>query len=91
MELKTKEIKGITIIELDGNVIGGPDVSALNDYLHKLITEDKKNVIVDLKTVSFINSSGLGILRRRFETRTCIKESRTSPGGDKIAEGIRSS
>jgi anti-sigma B factor antagonist len=62
MKLKTKEIKGITVIELGGNVIGGPDVSALNDYLHKLITEDKKNVVVDLKTVSFINSSGLGML-----------------------------
>jgi anti-sigma B factor antagonist len=62
MKLKTKEIKGITIIELNGNVIGGPDVSALNDYLHKLIAEDKKNVVIDLKTVNFINSSGLGML-----------------------------
>jgi anti-sigma B factor antagonist len=62
MKLKTKEIKNITVIELDGNVIGGPDVTVLNDYLHKLITEDKKNVVVDLKMVSFINSSGLGML-----------------------------
>jgi anti-sigma B factor antagonist len=62
MKLKTKEIKGITIIELDGDVIGGPDMSTLNDRLHKLITEDKKNVVVDLKAVSFINSSGLGML-----------------------------
>jgi anti-sigma B factor antagonist len=62
MKLKTKEVKNITVIELDGNVIGGPDASALNDYLHKLITEDKKQVVIDLKAVSFINSSGLGML-----------------------------
>ena len=62
MKLKTKEIKGIIVIELVGNVLGGPDASALNDYLHKLITEDKKNVVIDLKAVSFINSSGLGML-----------------------------
>jgi anti-sigma B factor antagonist len=62
MKLKTKEIKDIVVIELDGNVMGGPDASALNDYLHKLITEDKKNVVIDLKAVSFINSSGLGML-----------------------------
>jgi anti-sigma B factor antagonist len=62
MKLKTKETKGITIIKLDGNVMGGPDATALNDYLHKLITEDKKKVVVDLKAVSFINSSGLGML-----------------------------
>ena len=62
MKLKTKEVKGITVIALDGNVIGGPDASALNDFLHTLITEDKKLVVIDLKAVSFINSSGLGML-----------------------------
>jgi anti-sigma B factor antagonist len=62
MKFKTKEINGITVIELDGNVMGGPDASALNNFLHKLITEEKNHVVVDLKAVSFINSSGLGML-----------------------------
>jgi anti-sigma B factor antagonist len=62
MKLKTKEINDVKFIELDGNMIGGPDASALNDYLHELITKDKKNVVIDLKSVSFINSSGLGML-----------------------------
>jgi anti-sigma B factor antagonist len=62
MKLKTKEVGNITVIELNGNVIGGPDATALNDYLHKLITENKKSIVVDLKMVSFINSSGLGML-----------------------------
>jgi anti-sigma B factor antagonist len=62
MKFKTKEIKGVTVVELEGNVMGGPDASALNDFLHKLITEEKTHVVVDLKAVSFINSSGLGML-----------------------------
>jgi anti-sigma B factor antagonist len=62
MKFKTKEIKGVTVVELEGNVMGGPDASALNDFLHKLITEEKNHVVVDLKGVSFINSSGLGML-----------------------------
>ncbi len=62
MKFKTKEIKGITVVELEGNVMGGPDASDLNDFLHKLITEKKSRVVVDLKAVSFINSSGLGML-----------------------------
>ena len=62
MKFKTKEIKEVTVIELDGNVMGGPDASALNDFLHKLIAEEKNHVVVDLKAVSFINSSGLGML-----------------------------
>jgi anti-sigma B factor antagonist len=62
MKLKAKEVRGVTVIELDGNVMGGPDASALNDFLHKLIAEEKKHIVVDLKAVSFINSSGLGML-----------------------------
>jgi len=62
MKFKTKEIKGVTVVELEGNVLGGPDASALNDFLHKLIIEKKNHVVVDLKDVSFINSSGLGML-----------------------------
>jgi anti-sigma B factor antagonist len=62
MKLKTKEIKGVIVIELDGNVMGGPDATALNDYLHQLITENRKKVVIDLKEVSFVNSSGLGML-----------------------------
>ena len=62
MKFKTKEIEGVTVVELEGNVKGGPDASALNDFLHKLITEKKIQVVVDLKAVSFINSSGLGML-----------------------------
>jgi anti-sigma B factor antagonist len=62
MKLKAKEIKGVTVIELDGNVVGGPDASALNDFLHKLVSEEKNHIVIDLKSVSFINSSGLGML-----------------------------
>ncbi len=62
MKFKTKEIKNITVIELNGDMIGGPDANALNDYLHELIAKNRKNVIVDLKGVNFINSSGLGML-----------------------------
>ena len=62
MNLKAKESKGVTVIVLDGNVMGGPDALALNDFLHKLIAGEKNRVVIDLKSVSFINSSGLGML-----------------------------
>lgn len=62
MKFKSKEVKGVTIIELKGNIMGGPDASALNEELHKLIEGGKKKVIVDLGDVKFMNSSGLGML-----------------------------
>ncbi len=42
--------------------MGGPDAEKFREDLHKLIEQDKKEVIVDLGKVKFMNSSGLGIL-----------------------------
>jgi anti-sigma B factor antagonist len=62
MKTKTTERYGAVIIELKGNVMGGDDTKEFNELLHKLIEEGKKNVIVDLGGVKFMNSSGLGML-----------------------------
>ncbi len=62
MKFKSRESKGVTIIELTGNVMGGPDATSLNEQLHKLIDDKKNRVVVDLEEVKFINSSGLGML-----------------------------
>ncbi|MDX1671822.1 MAG: STAS domain-containing protein [Balneolaceae bacterium] len=50
------------IIQLKGNVMGGPHAEKFRDDLHSLIDQGKTNVVVDLSKVKFINSSGLGIL-----------------------------
>lgn len=62
MKIKTTERYGAVVLELKGNVMGGEDTKDFNEHLHKLIDEDKKNLIVDLADVKFMNSSGLGML-----------------------------
>lgn len=62
MKFTTKESKGITVIELSGNVLGGPDATTLNNQLRTLLDNKRPKVIVDLGDVQFINSSGLGML-----------------------------
>jgi anti-sigma B factor antagonist len=62
MKTKVTERYGSIIIELKGNVMGGEDTKEFNELLHKFIDEDKKNVVVDLSDVKFMNSSGLGML-----------------------------
>lgn len=62
MKVKTSEKYNAVVIELKGNVMGGDDTKEFNDLLHKYIDEGKKNIIVDLHDVKFMNSSGLGML-----------------------------
>lgn len=62
MKIKINERYEAVVIELKGNVMGGDDTKDFNETLHKLIDQGKKNVIIDLADVKFMNSSGLGML-----------------------------
>ena len=62
MKLSTRDVDGVTLIDLEGSVLGGPDATALNDVLHTLVEKRKKNVVVDLSRVQTMNSSGLTML-----------------------------
>jgi len=62
MNFTTTERYNCVILEFKGNIMGGPDSVALNEQLHALIEQGKKNVVVDLSRVNFMNSSGLGML-----------------------------
>jgi anti-sigma B factor antagonist len=62
MKTKTHEQYGAVVIELKGNVMGGDDTKNFNELLHKYIDDGKKNIVVDLSDVKFMNSSGLGML-----------------------------
>ena len=62
MKLSTKETDGVIVVRLEGSVLGGPDATALNDALHKLVEKGRKNVVLDVSGVETMNSSGLGML-----------------------------
>jgi anti-sigma B factor antagonist len=68
MKVKTSEKYGAVIIELKGNVMGGPEAQDFSALLHKLLDENKKNVVVDLADCKFMNSSGLGMLISGYTT-----------------------
>ncbi len=68
MKVKQVEKYGAVIIELKGNVMGGPEAQEFSDLLHKLLEEGKKNVIIDLAETKFMNSSGLGMLISGYTT-----------------------
>ena len=62
MKIKTSESYNAVIVTLKGNVMGGDDTKSFKELLHKYLDSDKKNIVVDLKGVKFMNSSGLGML-----------------------------
>ena len=68
MKLSDREESGIVILEPKGKIMGGPDASLLHDKLYEYIDQDKKQIVVDLAQVDWMNSTGLGILISSYTT-----------------------
>ena len=68
MKFVTKEVFNAKVIEVKGKLEGGPKAEEFHNILQETIAANKKNVIVDLSDVSYVNSSGIGIIVRGFTT-----------------------
>lgn len=68
MKITERDVNGVVVLELVGNVMGGPDASSLNEKLHELIEAGKTRIVVNLQEVKLMNSSGLGMLISGFTT-----------------------
>jgi len=68
MKLTDREQGNIVILEPKGKIMGGPDASLLHDKLYECIEKNRKQVVIDLAKVDWMNSTGLGILISSFTT-----------------------
>jgi anti-sigma B factor antagonist len=62
LQIREREVEGIAIIDLDGRLVVGYEASGLRKRLLGMIDEARINVIIDLKEVEYIDSTGLGTL-----------------------------
>jgi anti-sigma B factor antagonist len=60
--MNIREQHGTVILELKGKLVGGSLNGRMNQTLNNLLDQGKKNIVVDLSSVTHINSSGMGIL-----------------------------
>ncbi len=69
MKIKKREVDGIAVLDLSGEMYGGPDNMQLIDIVSELAKDNKLDLIINLSKVKWISSTGLGILvsaRSRF-------------------------
>lgn len=62
MKITQREENGIVVLDLNGKLTGGPDAETFREVFKSLVDQDKKKIAVNLEKVSWINSTGLGIL-----------------------------
>jgi len=62
LKITQREVGNAVVLDLNGKLTGGPDAETFREVFKSLIDRGKKNIVVNLEKVSWINSTGLGIL-----------------------------
>jgi anti-sigma B factor antagonist len=62
MTYTTRDVGGVTIVDLSGKITLGEGGVTLREEVRKLLGEGKKKIVLNLADVNYIDSSGLGEL-----------------------------
>ncbi len=62
MKVKVDRDGDVAVVSLSGKLMGGPEGEPVREAIRKALDEGAKRFVVDLGEVSWINSTGLGIL-----------------------------
>jgi anti-sigma B factor antagonist len=66
MKASTRQIDGVTIVDLSGRITLGEGSVILRDTVKDLLAKGQKRILLNLGDVSYIDSSGIGELVSAF-------------------------
>jgi anti-sigma B factor antagonist len=66
MKASTRQVDGITIVDLSGRITLGEGSVILRDTIKDLLGKGQKKILLNLGDVSYIDSSGIGELVSAF-------------------------
>jgi anti-sigma B factor antagonist len=62
LEIRQRLREGIDILELKGRLTAGPEAGALREQVSTLSAAGTRNLVLDMRGVDYIDSTGLGAL-----------------------------
>ena len=69
----------VTVVHMTGKITLGPDSQGLEALVHELLKKDEKKVVFDLAAVSYIDSTGMGVIV------SCLSKLMKAGGGLRLA------
>jgi anti-sigma B factor antagonist len=66
MKASTRQVDGVTIVDLSGRITLGEGSVVLRDAVKDLLGKGQKRILLNLGDVSYIDSSGIGELVSAF-------------------------
>jgi anti-sigma B factor antagonist len=66
MKVATRQVDGITILDLSGRITLGEGSVTLRDAVHDVLAKGSKKILLNLENINYIDSSGIGELVSGF-------------------------
>ena len=66
MKASTRQVDGVTVVDLSGRITLGEGSVVLRDTVKDLLSKGQKKILLNLGDVSYIDSSGIGELVSAF-------------------------
>ena len=66
MKVATRQVDGVTILDLSGRITLGEGSVTLRDAVHDVLAKGSKHILLNLGNISYIDSSGIGELVSGF-------------------------
>ena len=68
LDVKERQAGDVTILDMSGSIRIGEGAIAMRDAVRHLVNDGKKNVLLNLRGVNYMDSSGVGELIANYTT-----------------------
>jgi anti-sigma B factor antagonist len=68
MKVSSRQVDGVTILDLSGRITLGEGSVQLRDAVRELLAKGQKHILLNLGDVNYIDSSGIGELVSAYTT-----------------------
>jgi len=68
MKYQSRQEGSLTIVEIEGNMVGGPAADAFREFISELIEGGARRMIFDLSRVRYVASPGAGMIIATYTT-----------------------
>lgn len=68
LRMTDRDVNGITVLDIEGRIVLGEESNSFRERVKSLLAAGKKKIVLNMATVSYIDSAGLGTLVATFHS-----------------------
>lgn len=72
LSITVRELRGVAVVDLGGRITYGEETKALRERVKQLLGERKRRLVLNLREVNFIDSSGAGTIVACFTSARAV-------------------